>query len=165
MEIVSIDKIPKANEIKDTPVDNLMEVYKVCLSMEKLCTENDGVGLSATQVGIPWRLFIVKHFDRYEYYVNCDYYPLGDINEKHKQSIEGCLSIRTPSGIARTFLVERHPKINVKGRILKTDYNLKLEDFDVDFENDVFTVIFQHEIDHSRGILISQIGIELDVWK
>lgn len=167
MEVVAIDKIPKSTEIQDVPIDDLMKVYKTCLDMEIICSKNNGVGLSAVQVGIPWRLFVVKHPDKYRYYIDCNYAPLGDINQKHLQSFEGCLSLRNLDGSNRIFLVERFPKINIKGKMLKADKDLLLEDLDINLEdtNDPYTVIFQHECDHSKNILISSIGKEVDVWK
>ena len=156
MQIVPIEEIPKA---EDVPLDNLMKIYKVCLDMEKICL--DGIGLACPQVGIPWKLFIVRYPDRFEYYINCEYEPLA--NEKNFQSIEGCLSLKNSDGSFRQFLVERFPKIKVKGKRLKVDDDLILEDIDINFENDYYAIVFQHEIDHSKSILISDIGKEMEI--
>jgi peptide deformylase len=160
MQIIPVEEIPKA---EDVPLDNLMKIYKVCLDMEKVCKE--GVGISAVQVGIPWKLFLVRYYDHFEYYINCEYEPLVDVNQKHFQSIEGCLSLRNKDGSFRQFLVERFPKIKVKGKRLRVNNDLTLEDIDINFENDKYAIILQHEIDHFLGVegLISNIGKEIEI--
>ena len=87
------------------------------------------------------------------------------LNQKHFQSIEGCLSLRNKDGLFRQFLVERFPKIKVKGKRLRVNNNLTLEDVDINFENDNYVIILQHEIDHFLGIegLISNIGKEIEI--
>src|ERR1035441_5873916 len=126
MEIVSIDKIPKAEIVRPMP---LMHVYKVCQDMENLCLDLQGVGLAAPQVGISWKLFIIKNSNNFEYYVNCEYEPLVD--EKDAQSIEGCLSLRNVDGEFRRFLVKRFSKVRVRGKRLFDNSDLILEDVDM----------------------------------
>jgi peptide deformylase len=153
--IVSVEDIPLAVE---TPVDDLFNLFRVITAMEQICTIQDGIGLSAVQVGIPWKLFIVKRNDEYEYYVNCEYDGIG---EKEK-SIEGCLSLRDSFGNLRRFEVDRYPSILLKGKQLKVlDSSLILEDVDR-LEVDLYSVVFQHEIDHHRNVLISNIGKEIE---
>jgi peptide deformylase len=159
MEIVSVENIPKGENV---PLDNLMKVYKVCLDMEKVCLDGEGIGLAAPQVGIPWKLFIIKS-TRFEYYVNCEFQPLV---EKDSQSIEGCLSLRKLDGSFRRFLVKRFSKIKIKGKRLLANDNLVLEDVDMVLD-DYRAIIFQHEMDHFLGVegLISSIGEEIDIVK
>jgi peptide deformylase len=57
LKIVPVVDIPKA---KDVPLESLMDIFRLCTKMEKICDVNDGIGLSAVQVGVPWNLFIVK---------------------------------------------------------------------------------------------------------
>lgn len=61
MQIIPVEEIPKA---EDVPLDNLMKIYKVCLDMEKICL--DGIGLACPQVGLSWKLFIVRYSNRFE---------------------------------------------------------------------------------------------------
>jgi peptide deformylase len=145
-----------------------MKIYKVCLDMEKICL--NGIGLACPQVGLSWKLFIVRYSNRFEYYVNCEYEPLVDINKKHFQSIEGCLSLRNSDGSFRQFLVERFPKIKVKGKQLCSNQDLRskdliLKDIELEFENDYYTIVFQHEIDHfyGREKMIDNIGKEMEI--
>lgn len=158
LAIVPPEVIPVAG---DTPTDNLLEVFRVITQMEKICSENKGIGLSAVQVGVPWKLFIVLRGDGYEYYLNCEYTGVGEAKGK---SIEGCLSLRNQDGSLRRFEVERYPVVTVKGQRLKISDSpaLILEDVD-QVERGLYAVVFQHEIDHHRGVLISDIGKEIEI--
>lgn len=157
LEIVHFSEIPKA---KDVPLDNLMNLFRLCNKMEKICEDNNGIGLSANQVGIPWKLFIVKRNRSYEYYVNCEYEGYG---EKIK-SVEGCLSLKNESGECRRFEVERFSNIKLTGKqlIISGMPSLVLHDVSRD-EKDLYSVVFQHEIDHSFDKLISGIGKEVEI--
>lgn len=163
LSIVPIDKMPK--EITDCPTDNLLQVYKVCLQMALLCVKEDGIGLSAVQVGIPWRLFIVRYTDKekpiFRYFLNAEYSAFTD---DKVISLEGCLSIKNVQGGLRHFQVERHKNIKVEGYELKADSVLRLEPVVME-PVDIYANVFQHEIDHQNLILISDIGIEYEVWK
>lgn len=157
LRIVAVADIPKA---MDVPLDNLMTIFRLCNKMEKICDDNDGIGLSANQVGVPWKLFIIKRNRNFEYYVNCDY--VGD-GEKIK-SVEGCLSLRNDSGEFRRFEVERFSKIKLSGKqlIISGMPSLVLHDVNRE-EKDLFAVVFQHEIDHGFDKLISDIGKEVEI--
>lgn len=162
LSIVPVADIPQA---VDTPVDNLLSVFRIITQMEQLCTSQNGIGLSAVQVGIPWKLFIVQRGIGYEYYINCEYNGIG---EKQK-SIEGCLSLRDIQGNLRRFEVERYSSIAVKGKQLKISSDspsLVLEDVDR-MEQDLYAVVFQHEIDHffGREKMIDIIGTEIELTR
>ena len=166
MEIVPIDQIP--NQATEIPLDeSIAKVYDTCVQMEDLCEKSDGIGLSAVQVGIPWKLFVIKSDGnnplvpegRYGYFVNCDY---EEVTENDRiVSVEGCLSIRSPEGQLRSFQVERRKTIKLSGYMIKN--NVYKE---VDCVLDAFQqgVVFQHEIDHQRGRLISDLGQEIFLW-
>ena len=157
MEIVPVDRIPKEEDIVDTPIDDLLKLYRICQEMSSLCRESNGIGLAAPQVGIPWRLFIMKNpDDDWEFLVNCKYMPIGD---EKSISIEGCLSLKRP------FSVERWNKVFFEGKILQENLKGKPELKDVSYEThrNIYNVICQHETDHTRGILISDIGEEMEL--
>ena len=160
MNLVEISQIPTVEEINDVPVDDLVSVYKVIMDMEKICTESNGIGISAVQVGVPWKMFLVKHPDGYRYYLNCEYEPIGD---EKKPSIEGCLSIKTNTGESRHFLVERYGRVRIHGLRLLDICKLQLEEIDIELDLNELGVVFQHEIDHHNGILISDIGREIEL--
>jgi peptide deformylase len=161
MNIVPLQDIP--TNIIDTPTEDLKKLQETCLELQQLCEQESGVGISAVQAGIPWRLFLVKadNFSKfntpgkYGYFLNCKYKPVGD--EKIK-SIEGCLSIRTPEGQQRNFEVERYRKIRLTGSRL-----IRNKILEVDEELEVYqgAVVFAHEVDHHFLITIDQIGKEI----
>jgi len=163
MNIAKLDEIPKAEKIVDTPIDDLLSVYKVCQEMDEVCTNEEGIGLSAVQVGIPWRLFILKNSSgNFESFVNCRYEPV--VSEGKSASVEGCLSLK-PNGKLRRFRLERWNKIRLVGHVLFVDHKGKLNLKKIDYETqpDIYNIVYQHEIDHQKGILISDLGEEIEV--
>lgn len=163
MQIVSENKIPLINEIINVPTNNLAKILKICLEMQVVCEQQKGIGLSAVQVGIPWKLFIIKtSISEYNYFVDCEYTPTEEA--KTITSLEGCLSIRSKEGDLRYFEVNRYDKIRVTGQNLT--FNNKIELKNIDFILDVSqkSIVFQHEIDHHLGKLISDIGKEVFIW-
>lgn len=172
MFLVETDII-KNIEIRDTPTDDLLEVFKICQKLEVLCEKEKGIGVSAIQAGIPWKLFLIKgdgtcnfiEKNKYSYFINCNYYKLE--NSSNIISLEGCLSIRSPDGGLRFFQVKRYQEINVNGyMLLKDKGNLSLEKFNANLSHKQQGVIFQHEIDHQMGFdgLISNTGKEVSIW-
>lgn len=162
LKIVPVHEIPKA---EDVPLDRLMPIYKTCLDLQDACEMGGGVGLSAVQVGIPWKLFVVKLDDGFSYFLNCEYQPLVDPRLRTLQSIEGCLSLKNDDGESRSFLVNRYPSIKVLGKRLVVGEYPSVHDIDLRLNDDRLTIIFQHEIDHQFGIdrLISNIGEEMEI--
>lgn len=166
MKIVPIEKIPLAEDIKDAPVkgrERLLAVYKRCRLMEKICEEKEGIGISAVQVGIPWNLFIIKTKGKFEHFVNCTYEPVGD---DKITSIEGCLSLLNEDGDFRRFEMTRSLIVKVTGKKLIKDDGLTLEDFSAYIHAEDQGVVFQHEIEHQKGVagLISNQGKEVFIW-
>lgn len=170
MEIVEVARIPTKEDTIDVPLDDLMQVYKVCRQMEVLCDLERGIGLSAVQVGLPWKLFLVKGNGtcplvpkgKFGYFLNCNYEKVTD---ETVVSIEGCLSLRSPDGRLRSFKVERSNVIRICGYRLLEDSDsqsgLKIVPIDQVINVDEEGIVFQHEIDHHNGILISEIGDEI----
>lgn len=160
IKIVSIDDIPKV--ITETPKDDLKRLYAICTEMQVLCIAEHGVGLTATQVGIPWRFFIASFppLLKFRYFVDCEYLPVG---EDRVYSIEGCLSLRRSNGDFRRFKVSRYNRIQLIGKELLTEDRLKLVDVDELHEGFTATVL-QHEIEHSRLVLISDVGEEMHLF-
>jgi peptide deformylase len=95
------------------------------------------------------------------YFVNCDYEDT--IGEKII-SLEGCLSVRSPSGQLRSFQVERFKNIILKGWYLSIEKNLDLKELSENVSALEQGIVFQHEIDHQKSILISDIGKEFLIW-
>lgn len=162
--LVSVDVIPNA---KECPEDNLAEIYRICLLMEEVCDKEQGIGLSAVQVGIPWQLFIVKFpltesdSPYYRHFVNCKYEGVG---EEKGRSLESCLSLKNDKGNLRYFDVDRYKSIQFTGKELITESKLSLADVSMKSE-DYYRIVYQHEIDHHFGILISDIGKEFEILR
>lgn len=170
MRILEVKEIPL--EAQDVSLDDPMGVFKVCLQMQRTCRESSGIGLSAVQVGIPWRLFIVgynamfteeKHHrskeHEYRYFVNCEYQPVTD---RKITTIEGCLSLPN-----RRFQVSRWAEVHVEGfELRRSSGNMRFFPFSSKFVSDpsgYAGTVFQHEIDHHNGVTIDQHGKELAV--
>jgi peptide deformylase len=163
LSIVPVEQIPK--EVTDCPTNDLVGLFGICLQMAELCIKEHGIGLAAVQVGVPWKLFVVRYMsgtnDQFRFFLNCRYVPLGEEKEK---SLEGCLSLRRPNGDYRHFEVERHSKVKVEGYELLADTTLRVEPITLE-PLDYYRFVFQHEIDHQDLVLISDIGTEYEVWK
>lgn len=158
MKLVPVKEIPRS--VKEVDLNQLPKIYKLCQEMQELCEKEDGIGLSASQVGIDLNLFVIKNKDKtYDYYVNCDYIPTGEVID----SLEGCLSLRNSDGSNRYFVVKRWNTIQLKGKKFSKD-DFLLEDISLLIKDSPYNVVFQHEIDHSKGILISDIGKEKNIW-
>ena len=160
LEIVPVEQIP-LGQIVDLEKSNLTNVYKTCLQLKELCERSAGIGIAAVQAGIPLNLFLVKYPTGYSYFANCSYRPASEEKILH---LEGCLSLVTPTGRMRTFSVERYKNILISGfQILdKSELVCKqLTDYSV---SDFYAAVFQHEADHQNGILISEIGTEVEIY-
>ena len=168
MVIVEVSAIPSVDQVTDVPLDDPAAVYNVCQDMRLVCEREHGIGLSAVQVGIPWKLFLVKGDGTCPlvpkgecgYFANTEY---TSTTEEQVMSLEGCLSIRSEDGQLRSFQVMRHQEILLNGLkfdITKMVFDKVEEKLNVEQEG----VVFQHEIDHHHGILISEIGKEVFVW-
>jgi peptide deformylase len=82
--------------------------------------------------------------------------------------VEGCLSLRAADGSLRYWLVERPKRVRVRGLKLRPHpETFRLEFADIDFVEDhrVYSVVYAHEIDHQNGVLISDIGQEIELRK
>lgn len=158
MKLVAPEDIPMGEIV---PLDDKAKLYNIFTNMIKMCEEEEGIGLSAVQVGLPYKMFVVKDGVKFRCFLNCDYEPTTE--SKRALSLEGCLSLRSPDGRLRFFEVERWDRIKVSG----TEFCLSTFDYIFDFIECVSSplcVVFQHEIDHDKGVLISQIGKEVSLF-
>lgn len=127
--------------------------------LENICVLEDGVGLSAFQVGIPIPFFVASDDGKnFEYYFNAEY---KGASEK-TQSIEGCLSIKNDCGQPRRFLLERYIAIKLKCQKIICSNPIRIENID-QYLIGLIAIIIQHESDHHKGILINKIGKEIRI--
>lgn len=147
----SLESATYADE-KDLPY-----FYKVFNRLENLCIFYNINNIHATQIGINENLFIIKHEDKFNYYVNCSYEGVGNLIK----SIEGCISF----GSNKRYEVDRYFQIRVFGKKFKTDNDeFTLVDFDTIISG-IEALLFQHEIDHNEASkLINKKGIEIDFY-
>jgi peptide deformylase len=155
MEIVSLDNIP--TDIQDPPIYNLSRLYATGKQLESICIDNGGMGISASQVGIPWKFFVYwsnypEKEQKFDYLFSCNYEPVSD---KKSLSVEGCLSLK-----GMRFQVDRYDEIFVMGqRLIFNEDSLRIDHFKRKFSG-ILSVVLQHEIDHNQGRerMIDRIG-------
>ena len=141
-----------------TKIDN--RIRKIISEMKDVLNKSQiGVGLAASQVGLPLRLFIaaptlIKRANRpvnpYKIFINPQLVPIPENqqlttnNRLPKTTLEGCLSIP-----------------NVWGRVMRSPrVTLSYLDETGASHTDTFTgfmaIIVQHEMDHLAGTLFTQ---------
>jgi len=137
-------KILKKSEIGNSSFKYLIE------DMVKIVHQYDGLGISAVQVGVLKKVFIIRKdpekeinmdnfLDSIEIFINPE---IIEYSKEKMDSWEGCLSI---PGLQ--CLVERSKKIKVRYTNFKGDEVEEVID-------DLKSIVFQHEYDHTMGILI-----------
>lgn len=113
---------------------------KDCITeMRRIMEENDGIGLSATQVGLPFKLFITN-FEELPVVINPEIHYKGRIIGEE----EGCLSF---PGLR--IKVNRHEKIELSA------YDLNGNCIDRKI-NGLLSRVVQHEADHNFGLMMTQ---------
>lgn len=162
--LVPIDKIPKCLRIN---IDKFSITQLKYLSklLQESCQHLGGVGIHACQLGIPYDIFTINtgildkkrpiESDFYETFFNCEY--RSDIKTLTRNSNpEGCLSIPH-----KVYMVQRYTNIQVYGSIIRHHHATILIERYIGQPNEKLGIVFQHEIDHGQGKLISDIGYEI----
>jgi peptide deformylase len=125
---------------KSKKVEKIDEsVMQLVRDLTDTLKETGGVGMAAPQIGITRRVFIVNVDNKIHVFINPEIEVLDDQKIK---SDEGCLSIYS----IKDFNVKRFSKVKVRAK------NLKWKDVEVVAEG-LMARIFQHEIDHLKGVL------------
>lgn len=124
--------------------DELKQLKDIVNEMISLCKEYGGVGLAANQVSINKKLFVYLKDNEFDVIIN----PIIKVKkDKVTNYNEGCLSLP-----GQYYDVKRFKNIVIEG--LDLDGNkIKLK-----APNKKIAFIWQHEIDHLNGILISEKG-------
>lgn len=157
------------NPVLNTPTQKVNKIDKkireIVALMKKTLTDSDnpkGVGLAATQIGIPLSIFITrpKETSTIDVFINPQITwrseNLAEINRegnskpsiKKDRKLEGCLSINNVWGHLR-----RPEKIRLKYMNIQGVWEEK------EFSGFMATII-QHETDHLNGILFTQRVLE-----
>ena len=132
------------NEILTTPagaISDLAHWEQVCETMLTVMRKNDGIGLAAPQVGLPFRLFITDATPKNLFYLNPEILSVGKETEL---GMEGCLSLPK-----EMFNVNRFRKVKVRWQTLTGKTCTQT------YEGYPARVI-QHELDHLDGKLINR---------
>jgi len=153
MAILDIVRYPKSclkNKCKEIVVDEIKQGHYASLisSMIQTMYRVGGKGLAANQVGIE-EMFFVMVCDEDGEYLGILNPEIIEFGGKEIENTEGCLSLPH-----RYYVVNRHTKVKIKG------YNSEGQEINTWFyDGDAFVV--QHEMDHLRGIMISDHGKRL----
>jgi peptide deformylase len=124
-------KCEKVQEIDD-------EIVRIAHDMAETMYTKSGLGLAASQVGIPKQIIVLDIGDGLITLIN----PEITLTEGTCTMEEGCLCLPKIS-----VEIERHASVQVKG----IDLNGRPVSFDAD---ELLARVFQHEIDHLGGKLI-----------
>lgn len=141
---MQIVKIPNPIlKVACAKVSDIQYAKDVLAEMRIIAEENNLAGLSANQVGISFSFFIIKFADDLEYTLIINPIFKGVKSNGRKFGFEGCGSI--PDAM---YMVERWKTITVE----YLDENNKIINRTLSGIN---AVVFQHETDHLRGILLT----------
>ena len=113
---------------------------------DTLRNHKEGVGLAAPQIGYNKRIFVINFSGDLRSFIN----PIISEVKGFELSKEGCLSIP-----GKEFIRPRNNEITVL-------YQTPLGKIESRKLVGKAAIIFQHEIDHLDGLLISDIGLEID---
>jgi peptide deformylase len=138
-----VDKLRMISKKIDKKYPNLMELIN---NMWDTLYDSNGVGLAASQVGVPIRLFIVDASIIKKGYKKVFINPEIELYGKQIKDRESCLSLPKLS-----VNVDRYS--NVKIKYYDKDWNYHEENLDSD-EYVYISRIIQHEYDHLDGKLI-----------
>lgn len=152
--LVPVSDIPRlTNEVA---TGDPTAVFRKFSNLQTICLRENGIGLSAVQIGLADRMFVTKSPDgTFRYFFNTKYVPIGT---EQFTSCEGCLSLP-----GRAFLVSRHKIIKVTGTEMLVGEGIVFQEVDFEVSDPLYTAVFQHEIGHCDGELISEIGKEVRV--
>jgi len=132
---------------KVAKVDKKIEkVIADLLETVKSASEPKGLGLSAVQIGQPFRLFVAKTKKDFEVFINPEITftskkTLKKVLKKEEQFFEGCLSVPQIYGF-----VDRPYQIKLEWQ------NEKGQKKSQSFKNRL-AICLQHELDHLNGLL------------
>jgi len=133
--------VERANDVD--PADP--KVQAVAQRMIEMMFEHNGVGLAATQVGLPWRIFVTRNQNDESDSVNGVAWinPVLEVIDKAIDiEEEGCLSLPKVHGNIRRPIAVRISGHDAQGNPV------------ADESSEFIARIWQHENDHLDGVLI-----------
>ena len=143
--ITDIEKLSfRADEI-DVRKEN-DKVREITVALKNTIREKNIVSLSANQIGFDKRIFVINFSGDLRTFIN----PVITQVKGFELSRETCTSIPD-----KTFIRPRHNDIMVM-------YQTPLGKIESKQFMGVAAKVFQHEMDHLDGLLLSDIGLEID---
>ncbi len=139
--MVEINKDPKFLRKKSKEVKKIDdETRELVLEMVKAMKEKKGIGLAACQIGYLKRIIVINKEEGFSSFIN----PIVSKKSKKKLKMEeGCLSLPD------CFIELERPE-EVKVKFLDLQGKEKASEL-----KGVESRVFQHEVDHLNGILIT----------
>jgi peptide deformylase len=130
------------------------EITKLINHMKKMMEKANGIGLSANQIGLPYKVFVAKMPNIPKNNLANKFYAIFNpkiekVEGKKIDLEEGCLSV--PDMFGKT---PRYPKITISG-FNRYGKPIKIKAWGL------LAHIFQHEIDHLNGKLFIDSAKEL----
>ena len=146
MDIVTdIEKLSARADEVDVRKDN-KEVREITVALKNAVREHNLLSLSAPQIGFDKRIFVINFNGDIRTFIN----PMITNVKGFELSREKCSSIPD-----KTFIRPRHNDIMVM-------YQTPLGKIESKQFMGVAAKVFQHCIDHLDGLLLSDIGLEID---
>lgn len=143
--ITDIEKLSVRADELDVRKDN-KEVRDITVELKKSVREHNLTSLSANQIGFDKRIFVINFNGDIRTFIN----PVITQVKGFELSRETCSSIPD-----KTFIRPRHNDIMVM-------YQTPLGKIESKQFMGAAAKVFQHEMDHLDGLLLSDIGLEID---
>lgn len=143
--IVDIEKLSGRADELDVRKDN-KEVRDITVALKNAVREHNLLSLSAPQIGFDKRIFVINFNGDIRTFIN----PMITNVKGFELSREKCSSIPD-----KTFIRPRHNDIQVM-------YQTPLGKIESKQFMGAAAKVFQHCIDHLDGLLLSDIGLEID---
>ena len=130
---------------EDPPIDP----FELVEEMKKVMIENKGIGLSANQVGLPYQVFLMGHFNQPDEILACFNSNIVDRYGEEFYTEEGCLSF--PGLFIK---IKRYSNIRI--RFANETGNVETHVMD-----GIAARVAQHEYDHGQGITYQSLASRL----
>jgi peptide deformylase len=140
--ILTLHPDPILREIGEEVDPKDENVQAVAKRMVEIMFENNGIGLAAPQVGLPWRIFVTRDPEDEECAVVWINPKLEVLCKEIESEEEGCLSLPEIRGDIRRPNAIRITGYDIQGNQASSE------------SDDIIARIWQHENDHLDGILI-----------
>ena len=143
--ILDVEKLSERADEVDIKKDNKL-VREITLALKNAVREHKLLSLSAPQIGYNKRVFVINFSGDIRTFVN----PVITNVKGFELSRETCSSIPD-----KTFLILRHNNIQVM-------YQTPLGKIESKQFLGSSAKVFQHQVNHLDGVLLSDVGLEID---